>query len=254
MKNNKWNLIGRICLILSCGLFMLFSTMVYAAEYDYTYENVTSNTPYTKKNKDIRLVYNYNTYNTDLKFKNKKGETVTVSSVGSVITNGEKIYYFKGGTKKAIMCYTYKNNSTKEVLSSKVDRLLGVNGKYLYYYYYNDPGNMKGAMYRYNLGTKKSKKISTKLVEQMRSGSKRFVFYDEPGDESKADIFVMDRTGSNIKKILKANGATIRNGKVYYWCKVSGKFTVYSCNFKGENKTKVASYDDYLTMMRAYGF
>ena len=88
----------------------------------------------------------------------------------------------------------------------------------------------------------------------MRSGSKRFVFYDEPGDESKADIFVMDRTGSNIKKLLKANGATIRNSKVYYWVMVSGKYTVYSCNFKGENKTKVASYDDYLAMMRDYGF
>ena len=252
---SKWNIIGRLCLILSCGLLFLFSTVAYGADYDYTYKYINVTNPYSKGGKEVRVVYNNSTYRNDLIYKNKSGKTITVRSVRNVFTNGKKIYYCKGITNASIECYSYSNDSTKEILKG-VCALFGINGKYMFFSYNDNdnPKDKKTGLFRYNFETKKSKRVSKELVDIMRSGSKRFIFYDLPGDDAQVKIFIMDRNGSNIKKIAKANGAAIRNNKVYYWCKNNGKYVVYTCGYKGENKKTVARYNSYDELTENYGF
>ena len=166
-------LIG-IILLLNCIIILCSACTVLAANYDFSFQGVCFNNSYTKYNRNIRVAYDSSTKRYEIYFQSSDGKTYhTKNSTGIGFTNGKILYFCQNGTNGNIYCFSFTDNSSKSIYSGNIQDILGCNGKYIFYTK-PESGSRETDLYRYNVSTKKSARISKKTAFNMKSGSKRF--------------------------------------------------------------------------------
>lgn len=232
-----------------------------SSKYDFSYTAVTPDEIYRNGDRyadvqeleiDGQNVYRL-TFNTSI--TNGRQRPMGVSRTSFI--NDDYAYYVRdlGDGNYGVFRYDLNALDGEKLCEDRnIFDLMSVNGKYVFYL--KDVDADGGTLVRYSLSTGKIKEIA-KNVLNMKYGDKQYLIYGEAGDGWNVPIYISNRKGTDLIKVVDGVAAKIDDGKIVYIYRVDGaNYEIHSCDCDGNNDETLKGFSaaDFMSIVQEYDF
>ena len=234
---------------LLCFVFLITALIntvcIMADEYDYdfTYETITPSKSYEKDGRTIYIeTINDNTTRYSLYFIDESSDDQfnIWNVLPNAFANDEKLYFVErnpqNDAENMLTCFHFDSGEFEQIYEDDMFRPTAMNGKYFFYFQKKGSGFNTYTLYRYNLKNGKKKEIIDG-VNAMKHAGKKYLVYTSPEEYFNYPIYIMNRSGSKIKKIADGVAARFVDGRVEYLQQTDeiDNNIIYSCDYDGND-------------------